>query len=248
MVPPPVIVDCPAPCPRVTVLPLIGWLAASRSVTVTVEVEVPSAVTEVGLATTVEVPALTAPAVKDTVAVWVMTKLSVESVAVYVTASTVESFTVNVTCPLALVLPPPVIVELPPLGARVTVLPLIGKLEEFKSVTVIVDVAVPFARTEVGLATTVDVPTSTVPTTEVVGAGPVSVRAVPPPPEFWSSRIVQGSAVPVVTPVAFKTRVMVPASPAASTEPPVCEVNETIWPVPGYVASHVPQLVAVVVS
>jgi hypothetical protein len=47
---------------RLTVLPLTGLLLASRSVTVIVEVVVPSAVTVVGLAVTVDVVADTAPA------------------------------------------------------------------------------------------------------------------------------------------------------------------------------------------
>jgi hypothetical protein len=66
------IVELPAPCDRVTVLPLTGLLFASKSVTVIVEVVVPSAVTEAGLALTVDLAALTAPAVKVTVAVWAM--------------------------------------------------------------------------------------------------------------------------------------------------------------------------------
>ena len=63
------IVELPIPCARDTVLPLTGLLFASLSVTVIVEVDVPSAVTEVGLAATVDVPAFTAPAVKVTAAV-----------------------------------------------------------------------------------------------------------------------------------------------------------------------------------
>jgi hypothetical protein len=75
-------VELPVPCDKVTVFPLTGLLCASWSVTVMVEVVEPSAVTEVGLALTVDVPAFTAPAVKVTVAVWVMVTLSVLSVAV----------------------------------------------------------------------------------------------------------------------------------------------------------------------
>ena len=45
-----------------TVLPETGLLFASFNVTVTVEVVVPSAVTELGKAATVDVPASTAPA------------------------------------------------------------------------------------------------------------------------------------------------------------------------------------------
>lgn len=76
------IVECPVPCASVTLFPLTGLLFASRSVTVIVEVAVPSAVTEAGFALTVETVALTAPAVKVTWAVWVIDTESVVSVAV----------------------------------------------------------------------------------------------------------------------------------------------------------------------
>ncbi len=67
---------------RYTVSPATGlWLASSR-VTVMVEWATPSAVTVVGLASTVDVAASTGPAVKLTVAVCVMTTAPVVSVAV----------------------------------------------------------------------------------------------------------------------------------------------------------------------
>jgi hypothetical protein len=76
-------VELPVPWPRVTVLPDTGLLLASLSVTVMVEVVTPSAVTDVGLADTVECEADTAPAVNVTLAVWVITRFeSVVSVAV----------------------------------------------------------------------------------------------------------------------------------------------------------------------
>jgi hypothetical protein len=75
-------VELPAPCASVTVFPPIARLLASLSVTVIVEVVVPSAVTEGGLALTVDVPAFTGPTVKLTVAVWVTLILSLESLAV----------------------------------------------------------------------------------------------------------------------------------------------------------------------
>ena len=65
----------------VTVLPATGLLLASFKFTVIVEAVTPSAVTDVGDAVTVETPALTAPAVKVTVAVWVTVILSLVSVA-----------------------------------------------------------------------------------------------------------------------------------------------------------------------
>ena len=76
------IVELPVPCERVTVLPLTGWLFASIRVTVIVEVVEPSAVTEVGLALTVDLVALAGPATKLTVAVCVIVTLSVVSFAV----------------------------------------------------------------------------------------------------------------------------------------------------------------------
>src|SRR6185295_15762965 len=82
---------------------------------------------------------------------------SVASVAVYVTAWATPSFTVNVACPLALVVPlTVVIVELPLPAAKVTVLPLTRLPPESLRVTVTVEVATLFATTEVGLATTVE--------------------------------------------------------------------------------------------
>jgi len=63
-------------------LPLTGLLFASNSVTVMVEVVEPSAVTEAGLALTVDALALTVPTVKVTAAVGVMVMLSLVSLAV----------------------------------------------------------------------------------------------------------------------------------------------------------------------
>ena len=80
---------------RVTVLPDTGLLLASSRVTVTVEVALPSAVTEMGEATTVEVETDTAPTVKVTVAVCVTVRVSVVSVAVKTSAPAVVDFTVR---------------------------------------------------------------------------------------------------------------------------------------------------------
>ena len=71
------IVDVVLSSVNTTVLPETGLLFASFSVTVTVEVVVPSAVTLMdGAEVTVEVVALTAPATKATLAVSVMLTLS----------------------------------------------------------------------------------------------------------------------------------------------------------------------------
>ena len=67
---------------RVTVFPATGLELASLSVTVIVEVVLPSATTEAGLALTVDWAAVGVPAAKVTVAVCVISRVSVESVAV----------------------------------------------------------------------------------------------------------------------------------------------------------------------
>ena len=77
-----VTVDEPEPCVSVTALPATGWPYASFSVTVSVEVEEPSAVSEAGEAARVEADALTAPTVKETAAVSVTSTESVVSCAV----------------------------------------------------------------------------------------------------------------------------------------------------------------------
>src|SRR4051812_28118255 len=96
-------VELPAAAASVTVLPLSGGPKASRIVAVTVEVVVPSAVSEAGEAARLEPLGEAGPAVKSTSAVSVIASESVVSVAVYVTDSTVESFAVNVATPLAFV-------------------------------------------------------------------------------------------------------------------------------------------------
>ena len=76
------VVELPLPAASVTVSPLTGLLFRSLSVTVIVEVVDPSATTDVGLAPTVELPAVTGPGVNVTVAVRVIVTLAVVSVAV----------------------------------------------------------------------------------------------------------------------------------------------------------------------
>ena len=84
---------------RVTVFPATGLELASFRVTVMVEVVVPSAVMEVGLATTVDWAAVGVPAANVTVAVCVIVIVSVVSVAVKTPAPEVLDFTVKVTTP-----------------------------------------------------------------------------------------------------------------------------------------------------
>ena len=77
-----VIVEEPPDFASVTVLPETGFHSNRAASTVRVDVALPSAVTEAGAALSVEWPAVTEPAVKVTVAVWVTVTLSVVSVAV----------------------------------------------------------------------------------------------------------------------------------------------------------------------
>jgi hypothetical protein len=162
---------------RVTVLPLTGLLLVSRSVTVSVEVVVPSATTVVGAAATVDVVADTTPAVNVTAAVWVTTMESVVSVAVSVLVPAVVDRTVPVVCPLALVgVAGCTRVSVAPReDARVTVLPLTGLLFASRKVIVSVDVVVPSAVTVVGLAVTVDAVADTGPAVNVTDAVCVTV-------------------------------------------------------------------------
>jgi hypothetical protein len=93
----------PSVAARLTVFPLTGLLFASRSVTVIVDVAIPSAVTVVGLAVTVEAVADTAPAVNVTEAVCVSVTVSVVSVAVIVLVPALFDRIVPVAWPAALV-------------------------------------------------------------------------------------------------------------------------------------------------
>src|SRR3954449_4948214 len=105
-----VIVEEPPAFASVTVLPATGFDWPSRSVTVTVDVDEPSAVTEAGAAETLDCAAVTAPATKVTVAVWVTVTESVVSVAVYVVVSATVSLTVKVAWPEAFVTPETVVI------------------------------------------------------------------------------------------------------------------------------------------
>src|SRR3954451_19394748 len=77
-----VIVEEPPAFASVTVLPATGFDWASRRVTETVEVAVPSAVTEAGDADTEDWAAVAAPAANCTEAVWPTVTPSVVSCAV----------------------------------------------------------------------------------------------------------------------------------------------------------------------
>jgi hypothetical protein len=100
-----------------------------------------------------------------------MIVVSVVSVAVKTSAPAVVDFTVNVATPEASVIPETVVivgVPGPDVLASVTLLPETGLLFTSFKVTVIVEVAEPSATTDVGNATTVDVPALTEPVVSVV--------------------------------------------------------------------------------
>jgi hypothetical protein len=193
---------------KVTVLPLTRLLLASRKVIVIVAVVVPSATTDVGLATTVDVVAETPPVANVTAAVWVTVMVSVVSVAVSVLVPAVVDRTVPVVCPLAFVTAAgwTRVSVAPRDDAKVTVLPLTGLLLVSRSVTVIVEVATPSAVTVVGLAVTVDAVADTAPAVNVTAAVCVTVIAsvvsvavsVPVP-------AVVDRTVPVVCPLTLVT-------------------------------------------
>jgi hypothetical protein len=148
----------------VTVLPETALPPAAFKVTVIVEVAVPSAKIEVGEAATVDWAALTAPAEKSTVAVWVTITLSSVSVAVKTGVPAVVEVTVKVTTPKTLESPEAaeIVSVAPRLEASVTVLPDMGLLLASSKVTVIVEVVMPSHAMVRGLATTVEVSASAV--------------------------------------------------------------------------------------
>jgi hypothetical protein len=170
-------VSVPNVVARLTALPFTGLLFASRNVTVIVEVATPSAVTLAGLAVTVDALAETAPAVKVTLAVCVTVIVSVTSVAVIVLGPAVLDRTVPVVCPAASVAATGC-VTVPSVAVSVTVLPATGLLLVSRSVTVIVDAAVPSATTLAGLALTIEAASDTGPASHVtfdVGGCPASL-------------------------------------------------------------------------
>jgi hypothetical protein len=181
---------------KVTVLPEIGLELASFKVTVIVEVVVPSDAIVVGLAVAVEWAVVTAPAVKVTVAADGMTVIASDvSVAVNVAVPAVVEVVVNVATPLPFVVPETVVIVLvTPEDASVTVLPETGFESASFKITVIVEVVVPSAAIDIGLAVTVDCDAETPPTvTETVG----NVLVTAPP---WTDAPIV-VAVPASAPV-----------------------------------------------
>jgi hypothetical protein len=152
-------------------------LFASRSVTVIVDVERPSATTVAGFAVTVDAVADTTPAVNVTDAVWVTVIVSVTSVAVSVLVPALVDRIVPVVWPFASVGAVGWTSEsVPPRDElSVTVLPLTGLLFASRKVTVIVDVATPSAVSVVGFTVTVDAVAETAPAVNVTAAVWVTV-------------------------------------------------------------------------
>jgi hypothetical protein len=107
-----------------------------------------------------------APGVKVTLAVWVMVRESLVSVAVKISPPAVVDLTVNVTTPEASLGPEAALmvgVPGPEVLARLTFLLGTGLLLPSFKVTVIVEVVVPSAVTEAGEAATVDCAAVTAP-------------------------------------------------------------------------------------
>src|SRR4051812_24412010 len=165
------IVELPEPAASVTVLPASGCPKASRIVAVSVDVVLSSAVSEAGAAARLEPDAEAGPAWKSTDAVCVIVVESVESVAVYVTVSTLGSLTVKVATPLAFVaeLAGEIVEKAPPWPSE-TVFPATRLPCASFSVTVTVAVVDPSASTEPELVATVDVDALTAPGTNWTSA------------------------------------------------------------------------------
>src|SRR5258708_2014748 len=122
-----------------------------------VEVATPSAATSIGLETTVLWLALTAPGVKLTGAVPMTSEAPGVSGAWNVSMRTGVDLTVKVTTPLEPVTPDAGLMAGlpgPALLVNATVLPPTGWLSASLRVTVMVDVVVPSAGTDVGTAAT----------------------------------------------------------------------------------------------
>jgi hypothetical protein len=215
----------------VTVLPLTGLPLPSRKVTVIVEIAVPSAVTVVGLAVTVDTVGDTAPTVNVTAAVCVTVMLSVVSVAVTVAVPAVVERIVPVVCPLASVAAGCASVSTAPReDVSVTVLPLTGLLLASRNVTVIVDVATPSAATVPGLAATVEVVADTTPATNVIDAVCVTVTvSVVSVAVIVLAPAVVERTVPVVCPAAF----VAAAGCVSVSTAPRDDVSVTVLPLTG---------------
>jgi hypothetical protein len=244
----PIVSVAPREEANVTVLPLTGLLFASRNVTVIVEVTTPSAATVVGLATTVEVVAETAPMANVTDAVCVSVMVSVVSVAVSVLGPAVVDRTVPVVWPAASVAAAgcPMVSVAPREEANVTVLPLTGLPLASRRVTVIVEVATPSAATVPGAAVTVDTVADTAPAVNVTAAVWVTtIESVVSVAVSVLGPAVVDRTVPVVCPLALVAAAGCPIVSVAPRE----EANVTVLPLTGllFASRNVTVIVDVVV-
>jgi len=147
-----------------TAVPATALPLASSTVTIRVVSDTPFAVTDAGLATIVDVADETGPATNVTdVVSWAL-----PSVAVTVSVCATVDASVAVNTPLALVVPVIGVNVLPdPLADSVTAVPATALPLASSTVTVRVVSDVPFAVTDAGLATMVDVVDEAGPATNV---------------------------------------------------------------------------------
>src|SRR6266581_8960392 len=179
-----------------TVAPLSGVPLPSFTVTVTVALPLP-AVSDVGVAATVDCEADTAAAVTVTAAVCVTAVPLIVAETVF--ASVTLELRAPVATPVVLVIPLGWVSVLPlPVAARTTVAPLIRFPYASFAVTVIVDVPLP-TTTDVGEAATVDCAAETGPATTVT----LVVCVIPVPlavAETVLAPVTVELSVPVATP------------------------------------------------
>src|SRR5213080_2168865 len=181
----------------VTVAPWIGLPLASFAVTVMVDVPLPAAMGDV--AVTVDKDADTVPAFTTTVAVWVIATELIVAETVFVPAAV--ALRVPVATPLASVVPTGWVRVFPPVGvaASVTVAPWIGLPLASFAVTVMVDVPLPAAMSEV--AVTVDKDAETVPTfTTTLAVWVIATELIVAETVFVPAAV--ALRVPVATPLA----------------------------------------------
>ncbi len=211
---------------KVTVAPGTGLLLLSRTVTVMVEVVVPSATTLVGLAATVDVLPDGAPAVNVMLAVWVIATLF--AAALITAVPDVSDVTVAMNCPLAFVVPEAgvIVSVVPRFDNNVTLAPATKLLFTSRTVTVMVLVAVPFATTLVGLATTVELVALTAPAVNVTVAVEVTFTLPFTTALIVAVPIVVDLTEPVICPLAF----VVPEGCTIVSVAPREELNVTMAP------------------
>src|SRR6266704_492935 len=209
---------------RTTVAPLIRFPYASFAVTVIVDVPLP-AVSDVGVAATVDCEADTAAAVTVTAAVCVTAVPLIVAETVF--ASVTLELRAPVATPVVLVIPLGWVSVLPlPVAARTTVAPLIRFPYASFAVTVIVDVPLP-TTTDVGEAATVDCAAETGPATTVT-----LVVCVIPVPLAVAETIFDPVTVELSVPVATPSAPVVPLGWVSVLPLPVA-ASTTVAPLSG---------------